>query len=134
MPVVFWSKEDPVHFGVFLKVAQAADFVFTTDADCVGLYKTCVGHDRVYYLPFAAQPKIHNPLEEYERQNKFCFAGSFYVRYQERSNVFMRRKKAGRVLLKQWGLIFMTGTSKKAVMMVCLLQVPPQKITIFPMN
>ena len=90
VPVVFWSKEDPVHFGVFLKVAQAADFVFTTDADCVGLYKTCVGHDRVYYLPFAAQPKIHNPLEEYERQNKFCFAGSFYVRYQERSNVFMK--------------------------------------------
>lgn len=90
VPVVFWSKEDPVHFGVFLKVAQAADFVFTTDADCVGLYKTCVGHDRVYYLPFAAQPKIHNPLEEYERQEKFCFAGSFYVRYQERSNVFMK--------------------------------------------
>ncbi len=90
VPVVFWSKEDPVHFGVFLKVAQAADFVFTTDADCVGLYKTCVGHDRVYYLPFAAQPKIHNPLEEYERQDKFCFAGSFYVRYQERSSVFMK--------------------------------------------
>lgn len=90
MPIVFWSKEDPVHFGVFLKVAQAADFVFTTDADCVGLYKTCVGHDRVYYLPFAAQPTIHNPIEEYERQDKFCFAGSFYVRYQERSNVFMK--------------------------------------------
>lgn len=90
LPVVFWSKEDPVHFGVFLKVAQAADFVFTTDADCVGLYKTCVGHNRVFYLPFAAQPAIHNPIEEYERQDKFCFAGSFYVRYQERSNVFMK--------------------------------------------
>lgn len=90
LPVVFWSKEDPVHFGVFLKVAQAADFVFTTDADCVGLYKTCVGHNRVYYLPFAAQPAIHNPIEEYERQDRFCFAGSFYVRYQERSNVFMK--------------------------------------------
>lgn len=90
LPVVFWSKEDPVHFGVFLKVAQAADFVFTTDADCVGLYKACVGHDRVYYLPFAAQPQLHNPIEAYERQDKFCFAGSFYVRYQERSAVFKR--------------------------------------------
>lgn len=89
IPVVFWSKEDPVHFGVFLKVAQAADVVFTTDADCIGLYKTCVGHDRVYYLPFAAQPTMHNPMEEHGRKNKFCFAGSFYVRYQERSDVFM---------------------------------------------
>lgn len=89
IPVVFWSKEDPVHFGVFLKVAQAADFVFTTDADCIELYKARLGHDRVYYLPFAAQPMRHNPIEEYSRKDKFCFAGSFYVKYRERSKVFL---------------------------------------------
>lgn len=89
LPVVFWSKEDPVHFGVFLKVAQAADYVFTTDADCIELYKAHLGHDRVYYLPFAAQPKLHNPIEEYERKDRFCFAGSFYMKYKERSRVFM---------------------------------------------
>ena len=37
IPVVFWSKEDPVHFGVFIRAAALADFVFTTDADCIEL-------------------------------------------------------------------------------------------------
>lgn len=89
VPIVFWSKEDPVHFGVFIRAASLADFVFTTDADCIELYKSHLGHDRVYYLPFAAQPRLHNPIEECERKDKFCFAGSFYVKYQERSKVFM---------------------------------------------
>ena len=89
IPVVFWSKEDPVHFGVFIRAAALADFVFTTDADCIELYKAMLNHDRVYYLPFAAQPALHNPIEAYERQDKFCFAGSFYVKYKERSRTFM---------------------------------------------
>lgn len=89
IPVVFWSKEDPVHFGVFIRAAALADYVFTTDADCIELYKAMLRHDRVYYLPFAAQPALHNPLEEYERKDKFCFAGSFYVKYKERSRIFM---------------------------------------------
>ena len=89
IPVIFWSKEDPVHFGVFIRTAALADYVFTTDADCIELYKAHLGHTRVYYLPFAAQPAIHNPIEEYERKDKFCFAGSFYVKYKERSKVFM---------------------------------------------
>ncbi len=89
IPVVFWCKEDPVHFGVFVRTASFADYVFTTDADCIELYKAYLGHDRVYYLPFAAQPAIHNPVEEYERKDRFCFAGSFYVKYQERSRTFM---------------------------------------------
>lgn len=89
IPVVFWSKEDPVHFGVFIRTAALADCVFTTDADCVELYKAHLGHDRCYYLPFAAQPATHHPMEEYERQDKFCFAGSFYVKYPERSKTFL---------------------------------------------
>lgn len=89
IPIIFWSKEDPVHFGVFIRTASLADFVFTTDAECIELYKAHLGHDRVYFLPFAAQPRIHNPIEEYERREKFCFAGSFYVKYQERSQTFL---------------------------------------------
>lgn len=89
IPIVFWSKEDPVHFGVFILTAALADYVFTTDADSVELYKARLGHDRVYYLPFGAQPKTHNPVEEYDRKDKFCFAGSFYVKYKERAKVFI---------------------------------------------
>lgn len=87
--VVFWSKEDPVHFGLYCGAAALADYVFTTDAECVELYKCQLGHNRVYYLPFAAQTAQHNPIEEYEREDKFCFAGSFYSRYKERSQAFL---------------------------------------------
>lgn len=88
IPVVFWNKEDPVYTDSFMPAAHLADFVFTTDIDCISKYKSSLGHDRVYHLHFAAQPLIHNPIEKYERKNKFCFAGAYYHRYKERSKVF----------------------------------------------
>ena len=88
IPVIFWSKEDPVHFKTFLNTARLADVVFTTDIDCVKHYKTELGHDSVFLLPFAAQPLTHNPLEQYERRPGFCFAGSYYVRYPTRQRDF----------------------------------------------
>ena len=85
VPTIFWNKEDPVHFETFLNTAKMFDYVFTTDVDCIHRYKTSLGHERVYLLPFAAQPKIHNPIEKYERKDAFCFAGAYYVRYPERT-------------------------------------------------
>lgn len=85
---VFWSKEDPVHFGTFLDVAKKVDVVFTTDIDCIQKYKQHVSHDNVFLLPFAAQPKLHNPIELYERKNKFNFAGSYYLKYPRRQRDF----------------------------------------------
>lgn len=84
VPAVFWNKEDPVHFGGFLHVARAVDYVFTTDIDCIARYKREVGHDRVFLLPFAAQPAVHNPIERFPRDDAFCFAGSYYLKYPER--------------------------------------------------
>lgn len=88
IPVIFWSKEDPVHFKAFLGTAQLADVVFTTDIDCVKHYKTELGHDNVYLLPFATQPRAHNPIESYQRKPGFCFAGSYYRRYPVRQRDF----------------------------------------------
>ncbi|MGX9935247.1 glycosyltransferase [Advenella kashmirensis] len=88
IPVVFWNKEDPFHFGRFLPIAKRVDIVFTTDVDCIEKYKFEVGHDRVYLLPFAAQPASHNPIEYFERKDAFSFAGSFYLRYPERQRDF----------------------------------------------
>lgn len=85
IPTVFWNKEDPVHFETFLTTAQQFDFVFTTDIDCIARYKAALGHERVYLLPFACQPKTHNPIELYPRKDAFCFAGAYYVRYPERT-------------------------------------------------
>ena len=84
IPTVFWNKEDPVHFETFLNTAKLFDYVFTTDIDCISRYKTALCHDRVYFLPFAAQPKVHNPIEKYQRQDAFCFAGAYYAKYPER--------------------------------------------------
>lgn len=88
VPSVFWNKEDPVHFATFLPLAKLVDFVFTTDIDCIAKYKQEIGHGRAYLLPFAAQPKNHNPIDIYERKDKFCFAGSYYLRYPERQRDF----------------------------------------------
>lgn len=85
VPTVFWNKEDPVHFETFLNTAKLFDFVFTTDLDCVHRYKGALGHNRVYFLPFAAQPKLTNPIETYKRKDAFCFAGAYYVKYPDRT-------------------------------------------------
>ena len=88
IPVVFWNKEDPVHFGTFLSMAALADYVFTTDIDCIPKYKQKLGHDRVFLLPFAAQPVQNNPIEKYDRKDAINFAGSYYLRYPERQRDF----------------------------------------------
>jgi glycosyltransferase involved in cell wall biosynthesis/2-polyprenyl-3-methyl-5-hydroxy-6-metoxy-1,4-benzoquinol methylase/spore maturation protein CgeB len=85
VPTVFWNKEDPVHFALFLNTAKLFDYVFTTDIDCIKSYKGALGHDRVYLLPFACQPQSTNPLEIYDRKDAFCFAGSYYDKYPERT-------------------------------------------------
>lgn len=85
IPTFFWNKEDPVHFETFLTTAQLFDFVFTTDMDCIHRYKAALAHEHVYFLPFACQPAVHNPIEKYERKDAFCFAGAYYVRYPERT-------------------------------------------------
>jgi FkbM family methyltransferase len=84
IPTVFWNKEDPVHFQTFTGTAKLFDHVFTTDIDCVSRYKTVLGSEHVHLLLFACQPRLHNPLETYERKHAFCFAGAYYTRYPER--------------------------------------------------
>lgn len=90
IPVVFWNKEDPVYTDTFMSAAKCADIVFTTDIDCIKKYKAYLDNDRVYLLHFAAQPKTYNPIEKYERKDKFCFAGAYYHRYPKRAEVFDR--------------------------------------------
>lgn len=81
IPVVFWNKEDPTNYDVFIDVAADCDFIFTTDGGIVNKYKARVGHDRVYPLAFAAQPAIHNPIRDKRKKlptYEACFAGSWY--------------------------------------------------------
>jgi glycosyltransferase involved in cell wall biosynthesis/spore maturation protein CgeB len=85
IPTIFWNKEDPVHYSTFLSTAKLFDHVFTTDIDCIAQYKSALGHERVYLLPFACQPVSHNPIEIFKRKDAICFAGAYYLRYPERT-------------------------------------------------
>lgn len=80
VPTVFYNKEDPPNFDVFIDAAREFDYVFTSDANCIEDYRECVGHERVYALPFAAQPRIHNPVMTEPRTGSVCFAGTWYAR------------------------------------------------------
>jgi len=81
IPTVFWNKEDPPNFDVFIESAALFDHIFTTDEDCVPLYRERVGHDRIAALPFAAQPRLHNPVGAPARRPlEVAFLGTFYGR------------------------------------------------------
>lgn len=82
---VFWNKEDPVHFDLFLPVACLFDVIFTHDQDCVERYKHATNNENVFHLHFGVQPELFNPIEKYTRTNGFSFAGSYYAKYPERS-------------------------------------------------
>jgi len=94
IPTVFWNKEDPKHFERFINVAQLFDYVFTTDYNSIEKYKEILKHERIYVLPFAAQPRIHNPImNDIERIGKVAFAGTWYGDHQI-------RKKNADIILK----------------------------------
>ena len=85
IPTVFWNKEDPPNFDVFIDVAKDFDFIFTTDEDCIQKYKKVCGHGRIYLMPFASQPRLHNPCRERSwPRYRVCFAGSWMEKYPER--------------------------------------------------
>ena len=79
LPVLFWNKEDPMHYEKFLPIAEKCDIIFTTDSVRVDDYKQHLGHENVHSLPFAANPYICNPMNRsrYEEES-ICFAGSYY--------------------------------------------------------
>ncbi|MDE0391774.1 MAG: methyltransferase domain-containing protein [Rhodospirillales bacterium] len=87
IPTVFWNKEDPPNFEVFIDAAKEFDFVFTTDANCIPAYRQLCGHDRIYLMPFASQPRIHNPFRKSSwPRYSVCFAGSWMEKYPHRNN------------------------------------------------
>lgn len=89
IPTAFWSKEDPAHYEEFLDAAHLFDYVFTTDTDCIERYKKDLGHNNVFCLPFAVQPRIHNPIGSGRKIRDIAFAGSWY----EGQNEFRMQRK-----------------------------------------
>jgi spore maturation protein CgeB len=79
IPTVFWNKEDPPNFDIFIAAAKLFDHVFTTCGEMVPKYREILGHDRVGVLSFAAQPRIHNPVNvPGGRKHEVAFAGTYF--------------------------------------------------------
>ncbi|MGP9613492.1 glycosyltransferase family protein [Brachybacterium sp. AOP42-B2-9] len=88
IPVLFWNKEDPVHFRSFALAASRTDHVFTTDADRLPAYLSQANRNlTASSLPFFAEPRIHNPLPTSRPFTRTAaFAGTYYgSRYPQRS-------------------------------------------------
>lgn len=90
IPTVFWNKEDPANFDVFIAAARHFDHVLTTDAAILDKYREVLGHSNVGALPFAAQPLIHNPIGRGRGVlERVCFAGSWRGgKYAQRARDF----------------------------------------------
>ena len=89
IPTVFWNKEDPTYYNNkvinFVDTALKFDHIFTTDMECVKRYQQDHGHKSVHLLMFAAQPKLFNPIERYDRNDEIVFAGSWYKNHVKRA-------------------------------------------------
>ena len=79
VPAVFWNKEDPVGFDAFIDAARLFPAVLTTDAGSVERYRDVIGPSAVVEsLPFAAQPRTHNPIGRPRQPlDRVCFAGAW---------------------------------------------------------
>ncbi|MBP6862172.1 MAG: glycosyltransferase [Neisseriaceae bacterium] len=80
LPIIFWNKEDPMHYEKFLPIAQKCDVIFTTDENKVTDYKRDIPNAYVAALPFAANEALCNPKDRFRNSSvgTICFAGSYY--------------------------------------------------------
>lgn len=86
VPTVFQSIEDPSNFEYFLPIAEKFDYVFTSDSEVISHYKDALGHDRVFYGEYGANPIVNNPIGTWRfNLNRALFAGSYPERYPERT-------------------------------------------------
>jgi len=86
IPTVFWNKEDPPNFGYFIETAKLFDYVFSTDINCLPSYREILGHEKICPLLFAAQPRLHNPVNKNkDKLGQVAFAGTWYkYKYEDR--------------------------------------------------
>lgn len=90
VPTIFWNKDDGAFFEHFIDIAKAFDFIFTTDADCLPLYRQKVPESTpVNTLSIPYQPAFHNFTGFSSMQNAACFTGSYYRRILKERRSFL---------------------------------------------
>lgn len=102
--VIFYSKEDPSNYYIFLDIAKQCDFIFTTAEECVEHYRKDTGIDKVAVLDFSINPIQFNPIGiQMFNFDEVLFAGTWWnKKYPERKEdmevIFENVLKAGKRL------------------------------------
>lgn len=84
--IVFYSKEDPVNYHIFLDIAKQCDYIFTTAEEKVDDYKRDCNNSNVQVLEFGINPYYHNPIgsKKFPKRQEVLFTGSWYEKYPHR--------------------------------------------------
>ncbi|MDW4582596.1 MULTISPECIES: glycosyltransferase [Staphylococcus] len=91
IPVIFYSKEDPVNYDIFKDIARVCDIIFTSAEEMIEKYIEYCRNENVFPLQFGVNPHYHNPVGSRLGENKsvkenVIFAGSWTKKYPERNN------------------------------------------------
>lgn len=113
VPVIFWNKEDPMHYNMFKPIAKEADYIFTTDSLIVERYKKDLNNENVWALSFAAPVSKTNPINRFSGNTEnICFAGTYYaINHPDRKKQMDRLLPA---LLENNGFIYNRVSENKS--------------------
>lgn len=94
VPIIFYSKEDPPNYSVFLPLARRADVIFTSAQEKIPSYrKDCPDVEHIEAITFGVSPFLHTPVgSRRERRQEIMFAGSWLT------HKYSNRQKHGRML------------------------------------
>lgn len=86
IPTIFYSKEDPPNFDVFLDYAKHCDYITTTAEECIPDYQRMCQNEHVRAVSFGINPVNHNPIGFHSEKKEDCvlFSGSWMLKYPER--------------------------------------------------
>lgn len=86
IPTIFYSKEDPPNYELFLEYAKHCRFVFTSAKECVPFYKSDCNNSFVDAITFGINPVIHNPIGSFSepKEKTVLFSGSWMKKYPDR--------------------------------------------------
>ncbi|MDO5558458.1 MAG: glycosyltransferase [Oscillospiraceae bacterium] len=83
---IFYSKEDPPNYELFLDYAKRCDYIFTSAAECIPYYKKDCNNENVSAVTFGINPEIHNPIGSHQqtKEKTVLFSGSWMKKYPKR--------------------------------------------------
>lgn len=86
VPTVFYSKEDPPNYELFLDLARECDYVFTSAKECIPYYNADCGREDVQAVCFGINPLEHNPIgcRQEAKEDTVLFSGSWMIKYPHR--------------------------------------------------